>query len=151
MKRDRPYDSHWDATWPSHGYSVQAKAYGGTFLSLATCYNVVEYVQAKADPTCLVQAPAGFKGKDRAIDYRPWPLLMDVVMFDLKRTPGQNNQDYGPMIQCLLDKGADVDFPVLMDRLIGPTGDLASEAKTSPLIEWVAQLMMKRNNHLQPS
>lgn len=75
--------------------------FGRTFLSLATHYNVTEYIEVRAMQGCLVQQP----------NNKIWPLLADAICVCVLRM----SEPYAmptsvAMIKCLLDKGADPNF-----------------------------------------
>lgn len=87
--------------------------FGGTFLSLATACNVVEYVRAKATPPCLTQRT----------DRTQWPLLMDALFrHDSRSRLGDNTnsnptfltrEKYKATIEVLLEKGADPKYEII--------------------------------------
>jgi hypothetical protein len=127
----------------------QEKFPGGfdqAFLSLAVVFGIVEYVRVKAGLGCLIQKPTVASPTDNTPRYVTWPLLMDSVLFNnsraLERVDFQIGSfrrlilDYNlnlPMMQCLLDKGADPNYMV---------GKPHGAVETSPLIESLSQLML---------
>ncbi len=105
----------WIAMHPFNGLSVY---FGGHFLSLAVCYGIIPYIQAKANKGCLVQkfyvneiisfsANMNLRLSGSTIH----PLLMDSICL-LHTLP--RNSRYGDVhhnsvstVKCLLSKGAD--------------------------------------------
>ncbi|KAI0101794.1 hypothetical protein GGR51DRAFT_312049 [Nemania sp. FL0031] len=124
--------------------------FGNTFLSLAVAFNIVEYVQARAPFSCLVNKPS--LEKDLTISYEPWPLIMDVVhtnsrfffgkkdpvypVFFTPRPEHQRQSSHIRMLECLLAKSAD---PM---RRIAP-GPL--NMNTSFFIEIVTHMIKNQN------
>jgi hypothetical protein len=114
------------------------------FLSLAVTLGIVEYVRVKAGIGCLIQTPTFTSPVDDMPRYIKWPLLMDAVCLDSFR---RNNSGLRtsrtiarfpdldlPMIQCLVDKGADPNY------MVGEPHGM--EVETSALIESISQLML---------
>ena len=88
---------------PSHPCLISEPVFGSTFLSLVVRYGIVEYIEAKANQGCLVQHfRAGV-----------WPLLLDAVSVDPNGIIGPPNAaPRVDMISCLLNKGADPNYPI---------------------------------------
>ena len=90
---------HWV---PSHPM-IEQTLFGATFLSLVVRYGIVEYIEAKANRLCLVQH----------FCYGVWPLLLDAVHVDSSGKIGpQNEAPRLEVIDCLLKKGADPNYPL---------------------------------------
>jgi len=104
------------------------------FLSLAVVFGIVEYVRVKAGLGCLIQRPTLVSSADDMPRYVKWPLLMDVIALGTSKMSAGSDRDLDlPMIQCLLDKGADPNYMV---------GEPHGFQETSPLIESVSQLLL---------
>ena len=128
------YDS-WDFWLMSSLYLDLEKAPSGiddAFLSLAVVFGIVEYVRIKVGLGCLIQKRDFLPLPDMP-RYVKWPLLMDVITL---RGFGIGDSRHHvlalPMIQCLLDKGADPNYKVSRPY---------HSHETSPLIESVSLLM----------
>ena len=77
--------------------------YGANFLSWIVRYGITEYIEVKANRGCLVQ------------HFRTgiWPLLMDAVYIDPDGRMGPSNANSRlDMLECLLKKGADPNYPL---------------------------------------
>lgn len=93
----------WVPSHPCYMSLTEEPVFGSTFLSLVVRYGIVEYIEAKANQGCLVQ------------HFRTgvWPLLLDAVYVDPNGIIGPSNA--APrldMINCLLNKGADLNYPI---------------------------------------
>lgn len=90
-----------------HSYAPNFVA---NFLSLAVRYGIVEYVQAKAEPGCLV----------RNLYHELWPLLFDAIDVNSSwRNKYRENVPHLEMITCLLRKGADPNFLISRVKFSG--------------------------------
>ena len=89
---------------PSHP-SLQ-EPFGSTFLSFATSYGIVEYVEAKANPGCLCILPTSYNNQNTTR-----PLLRDAISVKSGRhTQGRDAVPHLETIRCLLRKGADPNY-----------------------------------------
>ncbi|KAI0867853.1 hypothetical protein GGS24DRAFT_495023 [Hypoxylon argillaceum] len=117
--------------------------FGYTFLSLAVACNVVEYVRAKAPPSCLVEGPY-LNIENPATTSKQWPLIMDIIstglpfVFRILRAgvyyestiEDQSESSIIPMLECLLAKGADPAYSAYVGH-----------SNTSLLVEMIANMM----------
>ena len=124
----------WVSLSPGFYWETFPSGFDHACLSLAVIFGIVEYVQVKAGLGCLIQRPAfGFLADDMP-RYVKWPLLMDAIASRISGMSPFGDRDLDlPMIQCLLDKGADPNY------MVDEPHDMQ---ETSPLIESVSQLMM---------
>ena len=93
----------WVPSHPSIKSLAHNSVFGACFLSLVVRYGITEYIETKANQACLVQ------------HFRTgiWPLLLDAIYMDPSGTVGP--LDAVPrldMIDCLLKKGADPNYPI---------------------------------------
>ena len=93
----------WVPSHPCFTSLTEQTVFGATFLSLVVRYGIVEYIEAKANQACLVQH----------FHNGVWPLLLDAVYVDSKSRIGPPNAvPHLDIINCLLKKGADLNYPI---------------------------------------
>lgn len=131
-----------------HPITNLSQHFGGHFLSLAVCYAINEYVEAKVNKSCLVQRATkslpsfistasdrnteeiksniGFSGIH--------PLLLDAICFSKKTTRLAVLTAYGivqpdiSILQCLLRKGADPNARFRASDEVGTVWEFAKTA-----------------------
>jgi hypothetical protein len=140
----KPKSGLW-AFWVSSSRELNRKnspsGFDHAYLSLAVIFGIVEYVRVKAGLGCLIQRPTFGSSADDMPRYVKWSLLMDAITLGTSRmSPGSDRDLVLPMIQCLLDKGADPNYMVVKPR---------GMQETSPLIESVSQLMLSVDGSMQ--